>query len=512
MSLQLAAQHLANQGRGRDSMLVHMSPREVRGLQQLAMAKGGSLSINPQTGLPEAGFLEDLLPTLAGVALSFIPGVGPLAAAGIVGGATGIATGDVGKGLMAGLGAWGGAGLTNAIGQMGASALASNPEMVAAQLGVEGAATGAGSQAAMLAAQNAGMGSAGLEAVRSAAGTATGVGTQAAMPTLANQISTGAAQQFMPSGSFNVSDAASGAYNLAKANPMMTGAAMLPPVVGALETPGVVTPPEMEEDPANPNLKRISSNFGPTYTAPRYYTPSYPVYGAEGGEVRGLAMGGQPSGPVERMSANDMQAGMYPMGMFDRTYYATPTQRPASMEIIKSDYDTPVNPMTGLPPVRMNKGGVSHLPVKGVYSDPDPDTARKSADEAAMIRLNKIRKGASLAGVKMPATTVKGLGDIPTVGAAKGGHLGSYSDGGRMLKGPGDGMSDDIPAMIGKKQPARLADGEFVVPADVVSHLGNGSTDAGARKLYKMMDNIRKARTGKKKQAPAVKADKYLPA
>jgi hypothetical protein len=80
-----------------------------------------------------------------------------------------------------------------------------------------------------------------------------------------------------------------------------------------------------------------------------------------------------------------------------------------------------------------------------------------------------------------------------------------------MLKGPGDGMSDSIPASIANKQPARLADSEFVVPADVVSHLGNGSSDAGAKKLYKMMDNVRKARTGKKKQAPEITADKYLP-
>lgn len=92
--------------------------------------------------------------------------------------------------------------------------------------------------------------------------------------------------------------------------------------------------------------------------------------------------------------------------------------------------------------------------------------------------------------------------------------LGGYASGGnpRLLKGPGDGMSDNIPAVIGNKQPARLADGEFVVPADVVSHLGNGSTDAGAKQLYKMMDRIRAARTGKKKQAPAVKTGKYLPA
>ena len=94
-------------------------------------------------------------------------------------------------------------------------------------------------------------------------------------------------------------------------------------------------------------------------------------------------------------------------------------------------------------------------------------------------------------------------------------HLGDYSDGGRLLKGPGDGVSDSIPATIGNKQPARLADGEFVVPARIVSELGNGSTEAGARKLYAMMDRIQKARgktTGKGKVAANSRADKYLPA
>jgi hypothetical protein len=88
-----------------------------------------------------------------------------------------------------------------------------------------------------------------------------------------------------------------------------------------------------------------------------------------------------------------------------------------------------------------------------------------------------------------------------------------YQAGGKLLRGAGDGMSDDIPAVIRGKgvQRAALADGEFVIPADVVSHLGNGSTEAGAKKLYQMMAQIRKARTGKSKQAPAVKVDKYLP-
>lgn len=88
-------------------------------------------------------------------------------------------------------------------------------------------------------------------------------------------------------------------------------------------------------------------------------------------------------------------------------------------------------------------------------------------------------------------------------------NLGSYSDGGRMLKGPGDGMSDSIPGVIGGKRPARLADGEFVVPADVVSHLGNGSTDAGAKQLYSMMDKVRTARTGSKKQGREINPRKY---
>jgi hypothetical protein len=90
--------------------------------------------------------------------------------------------------------------------------------------------------------------------------------------------------------------------------------------------------------------------------------------------------------------------------------------------------------------------------------------------------------------------------------------LGGYSDGGRLLKGPGDGVSDSIPATIGGKQPARLATGEFVVPARIVSELGNGSTEAGAKKLYAMMDRVQKARRKTKNVAADTKAQKYLPA
>jgi hypothetical protein len=98
---------------------------------------------------------------------------------------------------------------------------------------------------------------------------------------------------------------------------------------------------------------------------------------------------------------------------------------------------------------------------------------------------------------------------------ARGGmtSLGGYAAGGnpRLLRGPGDGMSDNIPATIAGKQPARLADGEFVVPADVVSHLGNGSTEAGANVLYQMMERVRKARTGNPKQGRQINPQKFIP-
>jgi hypothetical protein len=140
--------------------------------------------------------------------------------------------------------------------------------------------------------------------------------------------------------------------------------------------------------------------------------------------------------------------------------------------------------------------------------------ATAAADYAGLAKKNK---------VPVAATPKTNLGDIETymdipIEAAGGGimhGLGGYSDGGRLLRGPGDGVSDSIPAVIGKRQPARLADGEFVIPARIVSELGNGSTEAGARKLYAMMERVQKSRKksiGKKKVAVNSKADKHLPA
>jgi hypothetical protein len=144
MSLELAAQHLASRGRKGDTSLVHMAPQEVAGLQALAKAHGGSLTLNPDTGLPEANFLRNLLPTLIGAGLSVASGgtLTPLMAAGITGAGYGVATGSLQKGLMAGLGAYGGAGLagglTAAAGTVGAGAGAAGAsEMAATQAGLQ---------------------------------------------------------------------------------------------------------------------------------------------------------------------------------------------------------------------------------------------------------------------------------------------------------------------------------------------------------------------------------------
>ncbi len=123
MSLAVLADHMASKGRGPDSMLIHMSPREVQGLQALAENHGGSLTINPETGLPEAGFLDKLLPTIIGAGLTFFGGVPPHIAAMMVGGVETVRTGDIGKGISAGLGAYGGANLTSGFMEAGASTI-----------------------------------------------------------------------------------------------------------------------------------------------------------------------------------------------------------------------------------------------------------------------------------------------------------------------------------------------------------------------------------------------------
>jgi len=158
----------------------------------------------------------------------------------------------------------------------------------------------------------------------------------------------------------------------------------------------------------------------------------------------------------------------------------------------------------------MNKGGGSS---KGSGSVIPSLQANRSQLPYGAIAGSQARPGAGGVNYFSPTSyTPRAAGGGMMYGGGGISDLGGYSDGGRLLKGPGDGVSDSIPATIGKRQPARLATGEFVVPARIVSELGNGSTDAGAKRLYDMMDRVQKARRKTKNVAADTKARKYLPA
>jgi len=136
----------------------------------------------------------------------------------------------------------------------------------------------------------------------------------------------------------------------------------------------------------------------------------------------------------------------------------------------------------------------------------------KSSTKTGDVKESGNAQGGYIKGMRAGGIT-GAMGPGYNFGFAKGGLPAlEYAAGGKLLNGPGDGMSDDIKANIDGEQEARLADGEFVVPADVVSHLGNGSTKAGAQKLYAMMDRVRKARTGSTKQGREINPNKFLPA
>jgi hypothetical protein len=312
-----------------------------------------------------------------------------------------------------------------------------------------------------------------------------------------------------------------------------------------------------EEDKGKYKNKVDMSEFKPSLPSVGEFKPSYEYqkYAAKGG-LMGYAVGG----PVEMMSAQNAVGDntMYPQSQLQTPMYSNPAvQRPMAMNVISQGIDAPVDPYTG--EQKFAEGGISEemareyglknrkqRAAKSLTKDYEEMESQRTKDanellsersgsgiiprsrtqqlsspfSAAIEEHNRLAKKTKTPKFETPKTS---LGDIDTymdipVEAAGGGimgNLGGYSDGGRLLRGPGDGVSDSIPAVIGKRQPARLADGEFVIPARIVSELGNGSTEAGARKLYAMMEriqNTRKKSIGKKKVAVNSRADKHLPA
>ena len=550
MSLKHAAQHLAAHGRGPDTTLMHVTPGEVKSLNDLAMAHGGHLTINPHTGLPEAGFLSSILPMLAGVALGPAGfGLMSAGAAGLtVGGLTGLATGSLSKGLMAGMGAYGGAGLGDALAQSGMQAAAA-PEISAAQSQLSSltpaqiaefqGATGPVTSGPVFEAQQAAQQAAQKMAAQQTAYGSAGFGDK--LSTLGQGVSSLGSKE----GLTNFMNNAGGGMGLAK-----YGLAAASPLISELsnkEQPKPVEDKDMGQRYIySPNKVQGPYTASPTGVEQRYFNPTYTpvsadkakgIYGfADGGIATATPMPGEsPSyeydpmtqlfAKIESMPSDDQkkqeaeaqvkQGGgpQQPNKAFD-AMMATPEGQ-ASHAAQMANINSALSAIAtfAVPGMGLAKFMQANAPASSAASS--SGTGHGSTTSAGNVGTGN---GSTASGV--------GTGIGASVGNAGGGlkdgglsgihyNLGGYSDGGRLLRGPGDGVSDSIPATIGHKQPARLADGEFVVPARIVSELGNGSTEAGARKLYAMMDRVQSARSktvGKGKIAKNSRAEKYLPA
>ena len=427
------ANNMASRGRYGDSMLVHMSPEEVQGLQRLARADGTSLSINPYTGMPEAFSLKRSLKKLAkfiAPILPFIPipglaGLSPLITKALlstaVGGLSGKKGFDLKRGLMSGLTTYG-------IGSL---------------------AQGAGAAANANAGANIG-----------------DIGAQQAADSAISINAVPAGPDFAPG---TMMDAVTGD--------------VLPPTDAAA-------------------------------TAASKFAEAMP----EG------------SGFMDYVNQTGQNIKTAATGLYD-----TVTGAPGARAAFTSGQA--INPFTDKPIGVGTAAGAAFTGVAGTKTLDELDKAKAEADRILQDANNRTEEEKAyarkiLADYPVQYRRITGQ-EVSGFGMAMGGRINSYDDeiggddsmmqggiaalakGGlppRYLRGGGDGMSDSIRANIGGKQEARLADGEFVIPADVVSHLGNGSSNAGAKRLYSMMDRVRRSRTGKTRQAPQVNTRRMMPA
>jgi hypothetical protein len=610
------AQKLQGAGRYGDSMLVHMNPKEVAGLQALAMKQGGSLTINPQTGLPEAFFF--MLPALLGaLGTAALPAaataaMGPLAIPAAVGLGTAAVTGSLEAGLMAGAGAFGGAGMAGSLMSLAEPATAT----IGAMGGAGGAAGGTGLTAVsmppptlpvdaaslanlssasvtpaidlaggLVGGPQLGMGGSGVGLVGSptlpmtapsvtspdiltagapsqslAAGTplptsAQGISlptlqseplgtvesvnqtianmeglrpnyslagpdfTQAA-PTGLEKISTGF-NKLMGSSSSKIGD-------FLKDNRMNIASSLAPALISEQEEPEKKT---YFERPYQLNVTNLSGEQPEGTTAEsRQLTYDFvplekrPIRAASGG-LMSFEAGGDVSS-TSAPSSSGIVAGQVSPQVAEVYRSIAQIQQAAGLPMLDLGF------LYTMPePTRSPRAPYSYTPLPStaeknynVYRPKEEDSPsyRELEEEGGFKKENyeyapggSVRKKIDrMADPYQEADFRKrrGLQEAAEANFAKGGLPPRFLDDVNDKTGRSDGMADRIKARIGGVQEARLADGEFVIPADVVSHLGNGSSKAGAKKLYMMMDRIRKARTGKKKQAPEVKAERHMPA
>jgi hypothetical protein len=472
MATHQLAQGLASLGRHGDSMLMHVSPSEVAGLKAVGAMTGHKIHTNPRTGMPEAfdfgDFFTSLLPTLAGVALAPSTGGASLGLTGLAAQAApivgGIATGALVAGakgddplmggLMGGLGGYGGGNLAGTFGKMGSAAAPASSNIALSQAGPAGIPTSA------------------LESGITNMGLGT---TSTAVPAQGVQLAT----------------------NTMNLNPLLSDqlATSLTPglstAVAAGQPASTVASSAGGLDDVLSGVKQLGSDpFGAGYDA----------FKLAGGSAFDLAA------PIGMAGLAGAQEDLYPKpdnSLEEKRKAEENKYRDPRTGLLNLSQASPgLKLMATGGTVNTNSSTIASGGIQDLYGTNDQTTGTQnlSKDGYGIGRLNTLAAEGSRA---KAADTFYAMGG--PIAFAKGGHQG-------YLNGDGDGMSDSIPATIEGKQPARLADGEFVIPADVVSHIGNGSSKAGSKQLYAMLDRIRKARTGHTKQGKEIKPQKYMPA
>lgn len=457
------AQQLQSFGRGDDTMLVHMTPGEVNSLQGLAMATGGSLTINPHTGLPEAGWLGKLLPTILGAALA-ATGVGAPLAAGIVGiGQTAI-TGDVGKGLMAGLGAFGGASLAGAAG-LGGEISKNAFGVLSDKAGIFGANMGAGA---------------------------------AAVPGVVPPPVAGAPTPPTPT----------------PAIPTPPPAVPVPPPIDAALTG---SPEFVAQQAAQQATQEVAQQaaantpgfFGRFANTARQGLPTGMVskaapYAAGLGVLANVSDAFTPSGGYTDSEGRIDNAYQGPYVAQKRE----PSFAPSTEDILGSSAERDYFAVD-VPEIRNIMGqvvqpGSQTAPGTMIYQNVLNPKAKKGTplyssvgrpylgfmDEEEITYAKGGEVELADGAFVVDARTVSELGN----GSSNAGHELLARLGGRPVRGPGDGVSDSIPARIGRDQPARVARDEVVFPPEAVRRVGKGSEKKGAQKLYALMEKAHKAR------------------
>lgn len=488
------AQQLQSMGRGDDKMLVHMTPDEVSSLQGLAMATGGSLTINPNTGLPEAGWLGKLLPTILGAALA-ATGVGAPLAAGIVGAGQFARTGSLKKGLMAGLGAFGGAGMAGMAGLGGKISsnalgiLGDKPGMFGANMGL---------------------------------GTATKTAAQLATPTAVTADPLANALPVTPTVNVPASGIAGGPGATTLGAPAAAAPTAVNPVQAAIN------------NPLGEFSKQVNALYGGAPTGPMAQVGGGAQFtGGLGSRFGQAVRAGLPAGTPGIISkAAPMMAGM---GVLNNVSSATTPSGGSigSDGVIDNAYQGPYTAQQRKATFADSTADILGSSKERRYFDVDmpevynvqgqvvqPGSSTKRGTPILQNVLNpKAKKGENR--YNQILTPYMGGVDPEEEGYAVGGpvnmrngsfvvdartvsELGNGSSnagmeflsrmGGRPLRGPGDGVSDSIRASIGGKQEARVARDEVLFPPEAVKRLGKGSSKRGTAKLYSLMNKAHKAR------------------